>query len=65
MSVYMAESKRLVRSYHTRYMCDECGAEMKPTGVCYDMYPPLYPHKCENGHTANLSDIYPKITYGQ
>lgn len=46
------------------YDCDECGSEMKwgenGVGVELACWPPLYPHRCENGHTVNLPASYPR-----
>ena len=44
-----------------RYNCDECGAEMfrdSASGALLTS-PPRYPHRCSNGHVANLTRTYP------
>lgn len=45
----MPEKETEVKTYSVDYVCDSCGkGRMIPTGVCYDMYPPLYPHYCSD-----------------
>jgi hypothetical protein len=57
----MAEHKVPVRSYRVYYRCDECDEPMMFDDFVLTSYPPLYPHKCPNGHTRNLDRAYPRI----
>ena len=46
-----------------RYQCDQCfkGA-LEPTGVCLEVHPPLYVHKCSNCEaTMNFPACYPTL----
>jgi hypothetical protein len=52
-----------------RYLCDQaldpdakllCGLEMgRVKGIRLPVDPPLYPHRCPEGHKKNLSMSYP------
>ncbi|GAA1138566.1 hypothetical protein [Nocardioides aquiterrae] len=58
----MAEREVAAYVIGKRYDCDECGAEMVRDGVdptVLTTWPPKYPHRCANGHVANLTRSYP------
>lgn len=44
----MLEKRYIKRMYIEVPICDKCGAELKPTGVCLTTYPAQYPYKCSN-----------------
>ena len=45
----------------SRYFCDHCGdGELFHTGEVLTVYPPLYPHRCDNcGKDSSLDRPYP------
>ena len=58
----MTVAEREVAAYviGKRYDCDECGAEMYRDGdYALASWPPKFPHRCGNGHVANLTRTYP------
>lgn len=57
------EVRRNAEAFICTYDCDECGEKMKFMGTQLLSYPPMYPHECENGHTANLYDAYPIVRH--
>lgn len=67
----MKESRKRVKTYIVRAVCEECGQELKFDKLRSDgMMQALifndmaaYAHKCENGHEENLERQYPYITY--
>ena len=53
-----------VKVYQDRLYCNECGEEMKPTGMALATYPKKYPHICSKcGKRVNMPKIYPTIRY--
>lgn len=44
----MLKKKYIKRMYIEVPICDKCGAELKPTGMCLTSYPAQYPYKCSN-----------------
>ncbi len=59
----MIKSKE-VKVYQDKLYCDECGEEMKFTGMGLASYPMQYPHKCSKcDNRMIMLDIYPKIRY--
>lgn len=59
----MPEVQRRVRTVRVRYLCDECGEEMRSFGYIITSHPPKYPHVCANHHKAFLLDTYPSVRY--
>ena len=57
------ETKKKVHQYEIDKKC-ECGGEMRPTGLCLTMKPPLFPHTCNKcGKTETYNVTYPYIKY--
>ena len=59
------EAKKEVKTYLVKYMCDECGEEMKSC-VTYNLMtdPPINIHRCKNGHEKQFAGVvYPRIEY--
>lgn len=54
-----------VKPVKVDYLCTKCGiGYMRPTGQCYPMNPPIYPHKCNFcDWTETFQKIYPYIDY--
>lgn len=49
----------LVKIVHKLY-CDDCDVEMKSTGMCYTVNPPLYEYYCPNcNKRINKQQTYP------
>lgn len=44
----MIKKKYIQRAYVETAYCDECGAEMAPTGIVLTSFPPKYQFKCTN-----------------
>ena len=44
----MLKKKYIKRMYIEVAICDKCGAELRPTGMCLTSYPAQYPYKCSN-----------------
>lgn len=62
----MSEVKIEVKTVKIDYKCPKCLiGYLRPTGVCYPMNPPSYPHKCNNcDHMESFSGkTYPYISY--
>lgn len=53
-----------LETFYARIYCDKCGEELKDTGICKTICPPLYEHKCPKcGNVYYVNDLYPKIFY--
>ena len=52
-----------VKVFKEKLICDDCGEEMKSTGVVLMTYPVQYPHVCLCGKKTTLSEKYPRIAY--
>lgn len=59
----MAEIEVPVQVIAHRYACDECGEEMKATGMMLASHPPQWSHQCKNGHKINLPKHYPSVAH--
>lgn len=61
----MSEKKTEVKAFSIDYTCDVCHqGQMRPTGMVFDTYPALYPHRCNKCDAAGTFDIiYPTIRY--
>lgn len=61
------EIKTEVKVYNIDMECPQCHkGKMCPTGVCFDSFPPIYPHKCTKcGYLENYDQIYPYTTYDE
>ena len=60
----MAEQAHDAIVVRLTYACDECGEEMRAHwGIVLTSNPPVYPHRCTNGHTANLLRSYPTYDF--
>lgn len=58
----MSVKSENARTVIDRWICDECGEEMEPSGKVQMMSdPPLVPHACPNGHMATAKETYPKV----
>lgn len=64
------EMKNEVRTYMTRFLCEEClkekglAGEYKPTGKVLLSTPPKHEHKCTDcGRVLMLDKKYPIIEY--
>lgn len=59
------EIKTEVKVYNVDMKCPQCHkGKMRPTGVCFDLFPSTYPHKCTKcGYLENYHQTYPYITY--
>lgn len=57
------EIRKEVKTYKVYYKCDECrSGTMEPTGICYSVAPPKFPHVCNLcGHKENFRCTYPRI----
>ena len=44
--------------YTTRAICDKCGGELIPTGICLTTYPTQYPYKCENSNCDGYATFW-------
>lgn len=63
----MAQIKSPVQPVIIDYVCDVCEeGKYRPTGICFNSYPPQYPHRCDN-ETCNDEKVfnlkYPSISY--
>jgi len=60
------EEIKEVKTVKVDYKCPKCEqGYLRPTGICYPMNPPLYPHKCthcEHGETFS-NKTYPYVDY--
>lgn len=54
-----------VKTYQTRYECDNCKeGELLPTGKMFMSNPPKFPHTCDKcGSEMIFNEKYPKLTY--
>jgi len=60
----MGEEIFEVKLYGVRYICDDCGGEMLPTGQILMSDPPRYPHKCLGcKKVVNLTEKYPTVRW--
>ena len=44
----MLKKKYIKRMYIEVAVCDKCGAELRPTGICLSTFPAKYPYECSN-----------------
>ena len=64
----MLKKRYVKRMYIEVAICDKCGAELRPTGICLNTFPARYPYECSNpkcdGHETFFEDELPgKIQY--
>lgn len=60
----MAERAVRAEVVGLRYDCEECGLEVARDGDSVLTSMPLqYPHACPNGHTVNLTRVYPTYDF--
>ena len=57
------EKRREMKVVQVALFCDECGEEMRSTGVMLAGHPAQYPHECKNGHVVKRGRTYPYIRY--
>lgn len=56
--------KKEAKTYIVRLYCNNCGNEMKSTGVVLTSYPEQYPYECPNcGWKTTATELYPKVEY--
>ena len=44
----MPERRKIKTMYIIEAICDKCGAELRPTGICYCTYPNQHKYICTN-----------------
>lgn len=44
----MLKRRKIKTMYITEAICDKCGAELRPTGICYCTYPNQHEYICTN-----------------
>lgn len=60
----MAEKKVEMVPYEVRYLCDNCGTEMRYTGKALLSDPPRFTHECPKcPHLKDLVEVYPVIRW--
>lgn len=57
------KKEKEVRVFEVKYHCDNCGKEVKFTGLTNLVNPSKYQHYCECGESYWLDGIYPMIKY--
>ncbi len=46
------------------YACDKCGGDVLPIDMYVSIYPPRYPHDCQQcGERYTFTSLYPRIEY--